>query len=46
MKIKRFDNINENLTSDIIEHAEIHPKILKKYRDKILLNVTTNKYNI
>ena len=31
---------------DIIEHAEIHPKLLKKYRNNILLNITTHKFNI
>jgi len=31
---------------DILRFSEIHPKILKKYRDKIIIGISANKYNI
>jgi len=31
---------------EILKYAEIHPKILKNHKEKILINITANKYNI
>lgn len=30
----------------ILQYSEIHPRILKKYKNKIILGMTINKYNI
>jgi hypothetical protein len=41
-----IENSSDSNIEDIIEYSEIHPKILKKYRSKILISINTTKYNI
>jgi len=40
------ENSPTNEIEDILNFSEIHPKILKKYKDKIKIGIEANKYNL
>jgi hypothetical protein len=40
------ENSPTNEIEDILKYSEIHPRILKKYKNKIVIGVSAKKYNI